>query len=299
MKAIEVLEDVIRWFRDLSGEQQIHIARWIMAAAAALSFSKLMPVLISGITGVVGAVRALTVAIVGLESSTGIGALLPIIGAAITAFASLAIGTEIANHGFTRLWNTFGPIFTQLKKAFDELGRIFAPVFQAMEEALTELMPSLKDFTDALVSFLIPAMKQLAAILTVTIRLGTFVLEFWLKLETIIVRMVTGPLKVMALLWEQIARSVAFVMGRSFEPAAEAARKQTETTPGAGHMSLAPRGSTGFESITAAWERIAKSSLALGVKTPEQEHLEVAKQQLMEQQKTNDLLGNAKPAIVY
>lgn len=296
LSAINAIERVIQFFRGLDIEQQKAIARWIAAGFAALTFAKMMPIVIEGVMGVVRAMRALTVAIVTMESSTGFGALLPIIGAAITALGTLAVITEVSQHGFSRFWQILQPLMVQMQALWKELQPTITMVFDAMQESIDLLMPNLKDFFAATKDLLVPILQQLGAQIAIIIRLGAHLVNWLLLTTTLVERLVTGPLKIMADLWTKIAQAVGFVFGRKME---EVKPPQEPGGPGGGHMSLAPRGSTGFESLTSAWERVAKASLAIGMGKPiEEQQLDVAKEQLMEQKKTNDQLARARPAFV-
>jgi hypothetical protein len=296
---IEGIQKLTDWFRTLSGDQQQNIARWIFAGAAMLAVAKLMPVLIQGLVGTVAGVRALTVAILGLESSTGIGALLPLVGALITLLASLAVGTEIGRHGFGRLWGALQPMLVQSAALFKSLQAAFVPVLDAMSQAFQMVKPQLLEMGKALGEFLVPAFKILADVMIVVIYAGAGLLNFFAQLTTYILKVVTPALAGLAAILDKIAKGYAYLIGAKtpdlvLPPPAQAA----PNAPGSPHMTLFPR-SSGFESLQAAWERIAKATIGLGGGKTD------AQKQLEELMKSNQLLldinqkiGKLQPAVI-
>jgi len=281
------------WFRSLSAEQQHNLGNWLLAGAAVLAVAKIMPILINGIMGTVAAVRTLTVAIVGLLSGTGFGALLPVIGAAITALTALFVGTEIGRKGISGLWAALQPTIKAVGDFLAELkplGSALAGLF----DALGPLFKILADIGGVIIKLLVPVFQILASVVTVVLRIITPIIDFFVKLARVIVDIVLVPLKAIAWIIEQIAKGIAFLTGTKLD-LSEKIKPPGKTSP---HESLAPR-ATGFESLQAAWERVARSTLTAGLgKRIDEQQLDVAREQLREQQKTNEHLGKARPVIV-
>lgn len=131
-QVIEYTKQLADWMRRLSGNQQENIAKWVAAGAAALGVAVILPKVIAGVEALVLGIRALTVAMVGLEAGTGIGALLPLLGGLATAIAALAVGSAVATHGFGKLWGAIKPLV-------DNLGTLIEMAFQAIEPVVAQL----------------------------------------------------------------------------------------------------------------------------------------------------------------
>ena len=127
-KAIDLIRGAVEWMRSLTDAQRANIVRWIEAAAAAALVAIALPRVVSGIMAAVGAMKALTLAL----SGSGVGILLPIIGAVVSVIAALVAGTEVGRGALGK----FLGIVTQIAGT---LGRLFGPVFEAVGAVIGKL----------------------------------------------------------------------------------------------------------------------------------------------------------------
>src|SRR5579859_2143155 len=154
-KVIGLVREAANFFQGLSGAQQENIKRWIEGAAAGLAVTMLMPKLFAGLQLVIGGVRALTVAIKAGLSSTGIGALLPILGGLAAAFVGMAVGSEVAQHGLGSLFKTFQPVIKALSEvaavamsALQPLFDLAASYFSVVAANIQAAMPIITKVVD-------------------------------------------------------------------------------------------------------------------------------------------------------
>jgi hypothetical protein len=148
-KLIDLIRGVTDWINSLSNSQKKMIAFFTLAAAGITAFLLLLPVLTAGIQSLVTQIVELTVAIVTAESSTGIGALLPLIGFAIEAVTGAVLGLSAATAGFLVFTEEGNNLLKELADAImplvTEAWELLADVFQIVAEvAKAVLIPVLK-----------------------------------------------------------------------------------------------------------------------------------------------------------
>ena len=91
---IDAVRRVTSWIRGLTDSQRENIVNWIKGAAAAALTAILLPKLVSGMILVVGGIRAITAALLGLETGTGFGAWAKLLAIAASAMVGLMVATE-------------------------------------------------------------------------------------------------------------------------------------------------------------------------------------------------------------
>ena len=118
-KLIDVVVKAANWFQNLTGEQQQVIAHKIKTAAIALTlvgvFGKLIPMVLN----VVRAVKALTVAKLGLTAATG--GWLGIATAFAGAMAVIQVSSMLADHGLDMLGDAFDEVGDKAKRSFKNI----------------------------------------------------------------------------------------------------------------------------------------------------------------------------------
>jgi hypothetical protein len=171
-KVIEGISALTGWIERLTPHQKELIARFILGAAAATAVATTLPFLISGISATVGAIRSLVVAVGILEGETGIGALLPLLGAAAAAFTALAIGTEVGRGGIGRFWEAIKPVLTglqtlatQLVDALSPVGDFLVYVFDTVGQTVLSVVPYVQQAAVVIGRSLAGAFEQLSPII--------------------------------------------------------------------------------------------------------------------------------------
>jgi len=152
---IDLIGDLVNWITNLSDEQAESIARWAEAAAAALAVAVVFPRVASAIGVVITAVRALTAAIVTGLSSTGIGALLPLIGLLLGGLTALVVGTETGRNALSALAEAFKPVsaalwdlgkavYEALEPLFSVIGKLASKILDVLAWALNKLAQGIR-----------------------------------------------------------------------------------------------------------------------------------------------------------
>lgn len=166
---IRGIETMVRWFRDLTGEQQGNIRRWIEAAAAMVAvygaltkvsgiIAPFITTIITGMVSAAGAIvstlipafgafvtavvtgsgiagAALNLAFVGIPILIGmIGAIVSALGsltvAGITVGAGLAVGTQTGRAALEQLWNQLRPVVAAFVNMGSTLWNTIGPVVE-------------------------------------------------------------------------------------------------------------------------------------------------------------------------
>lgn len=247
-KAIELIGRLADWLNNLSDAKRAMIAQVVMGAVAFGAMNRLIPALVSGIYTVVAGVKALAVAVTVGLGSTGIGALLPLIGYAIAGLTAFFAATDTGRGIFMRLWEAFEPFREVVANVVTQLGDMLAPVFDDLTSLLNKTAELLAPVAElfawlagVLIESLVPAM-----------------------------RIVVGILQFQINLWRQLIeaiKAVAEFFGAKFP--------KLDTTPvkSGSRKELMPR-TGGFESIESTWQRIAQATLKVGAaSTPELDEL--------------------------
>jgi hypothetical protein len=232
MKGISLIQQLTTWLQNLSDENKASVAHWLEGAAAAfaagIAFTK-----VTAIIGVViSGVKALATAIVTGLASTGIGALLPLLGLLVQGFTALVVGTEGGRNALSALWEAFKPIGKVIGEVVSMVGGVLGDVFKEIGNIFKSLMPLLAP-----------------------------VLDFFVKMARVIVSIVLAPLKALAAVLGWVARGIASITGIKLDEA-----KPAEGSRGP----LAPR-SGGIEGIEKQWERFATAAVGMTMgKTPQE-----------------------------
>jgi hypothetical protein len=118
-KVMELVNRFTSWIQGLSQAQKENIVRWVEGAAAALAVGLVLPRVLAGVMALGAGIKALGAAITGSLASTGIGALLPLIGLVVQAMTAWLVGTEKGRSMLAQLWETL----QKLSEAFSRLGK--------------------------------------------------------------------------------------------------------------------------------------------------------------------------------
>lgn len=289
-RVIDLVQKATSWLRALSNEQRANIVHWVEAAAAALGMAIVMPRVITGIQALVGAlVSVLTV---------GTGGLLPLLGQMASLFVAVGVGGMVAEQQFA----PFLELLSALSELLKELAVAFVPVAVSVAEILTPAVRGLTTWLKSLnVETITTAIRMLAAVgafaavisiipkVIAAIKAVITVMKA-LTLAQIIQKAMSGPAG-----WAQLALGAAIAAGaigaavatfNSLDPdkMAKGAANKAALKGGAGNRGELMPKLGGFESLTAAYDRIAQASVkaGLGKGTPER--------QLDEAVKTNEKL---------
>lgn len=286
------LDKVTNFIRSLTPEQKEMIARWAEAAATGVAVALVLPRITAGLQMVVGGLRAVTGAVVGLLSGTGIGALLPLLGFAASALISFFAASEVAKGGFGKLADTvgkfldaiggaLGPILEKLGdwlaaawkaaaplievvvdlvgrlgKVFGELFEMAAPILDELLGVFQALVPILADVVELIGDVLVGAFKLLKPVLQVAFDI--------LKQMLAAVREVLGAI-------DWMLKKLGLGRTQAAEAVKELARPE-ERRPG--ERSRLTERATGFESLEQTFARIQVAALKTGGKDPNEETAE-------------------------
>lgn len=308
-RAINLVRSLVEWFRGLTDEQRSNIVRWIEGATVAAGVAILLPRIVSGIQAVILGLRALAVAIAGVEASTGIGAILPLIGAAAAAITALVIGTEAGRGALGKFWDV-------LKGIAEALGKIFAPIaagIGAIVEKLTDafdaiagpLLEALKGIAEAFAPLgeaigglaasvgdvLAGAFKVVAEIVIAALNVMRPFISVLVQIASVVVNVVVVAFKGLALVLESIARMLAFITGVDFDKVKVGKPEQLTGN----RREIAP-GTASFGSPEQVYNQIAQASVMLGKSVPEQQ-LDEQRNGNMTLEKIRALLAEKRPAI--
>lgn len=135
----------------------------------------------AAIAGAIGiatvAVHQLTAAVIELEAATGVGLILPILGATAAALGGLAIGTEAGQKSLANLGNTLAPLGTGFLKLWDSLQPLMNALWQLAEIAGSGIAMVAK-FAGELVSGLAPAFNLVSGLAGLAINVLAVPLQF-------------------------------------------------------------------------------------------------------------------------
>lgn len=148
------IAQLVEWFRGLTGEQQDNLLAWAKGAVVGLTVAAILPKVFVGIQALVVGFNLLTAAITGTLSSTGLGALLPILGFAVAGLTALVAGTLTATGAFDGFWDALKPI-----------GAAVQEVFAALTGAVKPAVEQLTALWSRAVKIIMPYVRELAALL--------------------------------------------------------------------------------------------------------------------------------------
>jgi hypothetical protein len=183
-KVIDVVTNVLNWFRNLTSAQQDLIMNLGLGAVAGLGLAKMLAgPLTAAITKVIGVVSLLIEE--GFTLNTLLGGIPLVVGLVVSALAGLLIGTregrqvlhqlaQVSSHAFKQMWEATKPVFALLKDLWDRLNPIviytFATVIQTvlvpavtvLSQELLKLINTLDVMADAIRE--IPGARQAAGV---------------------------------------------------------------------------------------------------------------------------------------
>jgi phage-related protein len=309
-KAIDLIRSAVDWLRSLTDQQRANIVRWVEAAAAAALVAIALPRVVAGIILTVNALRALAVAITAGLSATGIGALLPLVGAIISIVSALVVGTEAGRGAlgkFLGILSEFaavvgrllGPIFsaigTVVGKITDAFEQVAGPVMAAIDsiaEALQPLFNVVGEIAKAFGDILAGAIRVLAVVvIDILTALRPFI-SFLAQLASVVLSAVVPVFKAFGAILSGIAKTLAYITGVKINwdtpkhKAPDASGNRRETAQNLG----------GFENLDAIYNRIAQASVQVGKPVAERQYdVAVASDTKLEQIK--GILAGQKPAF--
>jgi hypothetical protein len=311
------IQKVLGWLRELtnrlaslSDAQRAQIVRWAEAAAAMFAVAVVLPKIVGGVNLVIGAVRALTAALVG----SGWGAFLVAAGALATVFLSVGAGAEVLQGGLGRLWKAVQPLLdgfmklgAQLMKALEPILALAVKIFEGVVAAIVKAGPTVEQWIGQLAGSIeklargfsdlepliaavfegwlkgamevLPPMADLAESLArIAVDLGRVVAIFeglpkWVKMlaqAAVEATLVVTQLKLMAYALHEIADLIGWITGEEFD---ERKMKLKIDTPKAEPgRGEAPKKVGGQEQFAALWDRLALASRNMG-QSPEEKAL--------------------------
>lgn len=148
-KVIDTLTSVVSWFKNLSGEQQNAIGKWIMLTVGALGVATILPRVISGLKGVGAAFTVLSAH--------------PIV-AVVAALGAMVAGTEEGRSALGQLFGAFKPALEAVAGLVTEIGRLFSPIIAALGEALPPLVEALVPAFEAVASVIKAIVQGITAV---------------------------------------------------------------------------------------------------------------------------------------
>lgn len=164
---IESLEKMVGWFRALDGSQQDMIFKFAEGAAAGLLVVAVLPKIVAGITGVIGAVTALASATSVLDVMTG--GILPLVGVLVTAagaVVALGVGAAVAQGGFKGILETLKPITDVLTKGFGQAWAAMQPLLDALGSHFGKAAAQGAQFLADVLAQIIPLASDIARAMT-------------------------------------------------------------------------------------------------------------------------------------
>lgn len=125
MGVINALEKLVAWFQRLDGHQQTLIRNTAIASVAFLGMVTILPQIAAGI-------RLVGVAIQAAMASTGIGAIVAVVG----ALAALFVGTEKGRSALGKMMQAFQPIIDQVTRLVGIVMDALAPALDGIVELI-------------------------------------------------------------------------------------------------------------------------------------------------------------------
>lgn len=262
-KIVDVVASIADWFRGLSDSTKDLIERFAIFTVAALGVATVLPKVIGLVMGVIQAVKMLNITV----AAGPWGPLIIAISLAAGALAALFLSTENANDSLLGMLFAFKPIIDIFKVIGGVVGDVFKPLLDVIGEIGSLVGDLFKDLMGLV---------------------GDLTMAFGDLLKSI--------LQPIADFIKMIAEQIKALIGQLRTMLGLRQRDKE----GSKRDRLAKAGG-GFESVQATFERLQTGSLKAdmggkGKGVPEQQ-LEVAQQQLAEQQETNQKLGGLKPTV--
>jgi len=299
-RATRFVQSLVDWMRSLTDTQRANIVRWLEAGAAAAIVAMVLPRVVSGVMAATTAIRALGLAIASGLSATGIGALLPLIGAIVSVVTALVVGTEAGRGALGRFFSflsdvaagfgrVFGPILTgivglvnRLTDAFDSTAGAVSDAFSGILDAFAPLGHALGTILDLIGAIAAPLLQIVVLIGSGIANALRPVIYLLSKVVDIVVTILEPAFRGLGLVIEGIAKAIAFITGQKID----LPKHVKPETPSRGGVAQAVGGMTSPESIYA---QIAQASVQIGKSAQER--------QLDESRKQTQLLERIKAAL--
>lgn len=242
-KVLDGINRLTDWINSLTDAQKKSIAHWIEAGAAALAVGLVLPRIVAGVRAVIGAVTALGAAIAGLEVSTGIGAILPILGLLAEGITVLMTSTESGRAALGELW-----------ESLKELGSAALDLARALH--LDEVWAGMVEGVKIVIGVVAQLVRWIADLVKWLDKISSGIIG---KAISWGITALMGPLAVLGRLKAELNPEV-----------------KKQEAPGSRDTLLRRTG--GFEDLRSAYQRIAVAALraSSGMKTPEQRTAEAA-----------------------
>lgn len=253
-KLIAGLRAVTDWFRNLTDAQRENIVRWIEAAAVTAAVGLLLPKIVAGVQAASVAIKAMGAALAFLEASTGIGALLPIIGGIVAAFTAAGAGATVFQDGIGGLLEKLEPLWEIAKDLGASLFDAFKPLLDMLPvifDLFVSILKPVFELIGAFVSVLAPIIKIIATLLSAIMQILKPIIDLFVKLAEVIVKIVKPVLDALAWVLGQIAKGLDAIFG-----SAEKGEKKS-----GGNRSPLGEKVGGPEDITAAFSKLNVASL--------------------------------------
>jgi hypothetical protein len=287
-KVIDGIKKVTSWFEQLSGHQQDQIMKWTAAAGAALFMLAIFPKIVTGISAVIGAIRAVTAALAAAGAASGIatGGLTTILGivaslvaafigfgaASEEGFGSLSKLIEPIQAAFGRITEAAAPLFA----AVDKIGELFTRLIDSAVGPLNFVMGALADVVIVFVDALIVLQSVLSPVVDLLVQFLSFASELASKVANFLApafEAMVAPLKEAAAFLERIG-----LLSRQ--------QASTKSEP---HRK--PEGTGGqFEDVQATFRRIQSAVFKSDTKRIDERQLEALHE-------INESIGDVERAI--
>jgi len=294
-KILELIQRFTNWLNKLDPHMKTMIGHFLAAAIAGLGVSKvLLGPLMSAIQVTLLGMQLLTAA--GIELNIVTAGIPLLIGAIVTVFGGLAVGTQTGRNALKGLWEIFKPLIDGLKPIIDifmEIGRVVGSVFGQAFQVVGIILKSFFSILGAGLSILGAILKVVLLPFTILGRLIEKIMEMLKPLtdkfselaETLVGKVVKSAMLVVKWVDKMIDKIFDLLgLGKS------AVDKDKE------NRSTEIARSPGFEAPEAVFMRIAAASVNLGAgKSVEEEQLDELRGIRENTGKTHESVENQKP----
>jgi hypothetical protein len=268
-QVVDWVGQAFSWFRSLNSEQAESIRRWTVATLVGLGVAAIFPKIIAGIMGTIVALGQLALAIAGVETETGIGVLLPILGAIATAVAGVTAGIMASTVDFEHLKQIAEPILAKLAKLWDEIMEAVQPVIDSLGGEVDGLLSEIGGALEEIIGFVTENKEALTAMFDVAadgLRVMIHMTEGWLRLIGKILDAIRDIGAWFSGLpdWLKLIISPLGFMASNRTPPTRTPRPDH---PGGDREHLSPAGGQ-RESIGEAFMRVQQTSLRTGIDYP-------------------------------
>lgn len=214
---IETVQAVTEKIRGLTATQAEHLSSWLKIAAGAVAAAAIFPTVITAIKGITAAVIALNIAVVEGLAATGIGALVPLIGAAVSVLAGLVVGTEAGQKALGKLFEAFRPVAAavdSLVSAFSPLIDLIKPIGELIAAAFKPIATVIQTVADIVA----PIISGLSAIITPVINVISALANVLGSTLAAAISVLVSPLRIVAdilgTLWKLFGKLIEGVLNK-------------------------------------------------------------------------------------